>query len=117
MRAMIGKSIVVLCCSRITLWRPAKSALEIRLNQPSPMAWTARRDDLVVTRHHADHLRCACTETRWPRKKVGSHEEGLQPDLEGGDRTGLFGESGFEMSEGKFGRLLGSNLRRLAQLA
>ncbi len=46
MRVAIGRSIVVLCCSPVTPRRPAKSALEIRSNQPSP---TACQGGLAVT--------------------------------------------------------------------
>ena len=49
MRVAIGMSIVVLCCSPITPGRPAKSALEIRSDQPSPTAWTAHPNGLAVT--------------------------------------------------------------------
>ena len=54
---------------------------------------------------------------RFQKRKRGLHEGGLQPDLEGGDRTRLIGEGCFEMSERKLRRLLGINLRRLAQAA
>ncbi len=63
---------------------------------------------------HRGPLACPCTETGWPSKKMGLDEGGLQPDLEGGDRTRLIVEGGFEMSERMFSRLLGSDLRRLA---
>lgn len=49
MRVAIGVSIVVLCCSRVTVARPAKSALIIRWHPPSQAAWSARQDGLAVT--------------------------------------------------------------------
>ena len=104
MRVAIGMSIVVLCCSRATLRRPAKSAITIR-----KVRWKVgrinrrgQRGDRVVNSliAHVDHSRCACRKAGWPMKETDLQEGRLQPDLERGNRTRLIAKSRFEMSEG-----------------